>query len=316
MKALLWIPPGTQPMAQVLDRPLVQHVVEQIVERGVRSITLLHGAVDAATAAHLGNGERWGIAITSRRVTGPPSNADFEAACGTDDGEWTLFGNAARVSHIAAIGSDSASWNTLFFDEEEGVGAWSGWAVMQSADLPGFAGRVAAGADWRAAVRETGLAIKKVFLDHPSLSAATPRDVLLANRRALDGEFPGLFFNGKERSPGVWVARAAKIAPSARLQAPCYVGEDAWIGADCRIGPYSVIAAGCVVERETAVARSVVYEGTFLGPELEVSDSCVNRNRIHNVRLGAEIEVGEAHVASALSPAAGGGLLGLLRVGH
>ncbi len=310
MNAILWMKSGTQPMAQVLDRPLIQHIVEQIVERGIRHITLLHAGCGAEVAGFLGNGERWGVAIETRVAPGAVTAADFAAACGNQEGELTLLGNAARLGFLPHVGPESSAWNTLFFDEEEGVGSWSGWALMDSASLPDFAGRIAAGADWRSAVRESGICTKKVFLDRPSLSAASPREVLLANRRALDGKFPGLFFNGKEKQPGVWVARGVKLASSAQLQAPCYLGEDAWIGADCVIGPYSVVAPGSVVERGTVVARSVLSEGTFLGPELEVADSCVDHNRIFNVRLGAEIVVEEEHVASALMPtAASAGIL-------
>ena len=323
MNAILWVTPGTQPMAQVLDRPLVQHIVEQIVERGVRRITLLHSAADGAVAAFLGNGERWGVAIDSRVMAGANVAAQFEAACGSVEGELTLLGNAARLGFLPHFGPETGNWNTLFFDEEEGVGAWSGWALMQSLDLPEFASRIVGGADWRMALRETGIATKKVFLNQPSLGAATPREVLVANRRALDGDFAGLFFNGKEKQPRIWVARGAKIAPTARLHAPCYIGEDAWVGANCVVGPYAVIAPGSVVEQGTTVTRSVLFEGTFLGPELEVSDSCVNHNRIFNVRLGAEIVIEEEHIASALMSGASSGifaparqLFGFLRSGR
>lgn len=306
MNAILRIESGSQPMAPVLDRPLIRHTVEQLVERGVRRITLLHDAREAAAASCLGNGERWGVAVVSRTIAGSPAAADFAAACQDAGSELTLFGNASRISHLPGFDNGTDVWNTLYFDEEDGVGGWSGWALLQPHVLPEFAARIAVGVEWRDALRQTTIQARKVFLDHPSLSAATPRDLLLANRTALDGRFPGLFFNGKERHPGVWIGRDARIARTARLHGPCYIGEDAWIGAGCVIGPYAVIAPLCVVERGTSVARSVVHEGTFLGPELEVSDSSVNHNRLHNVRLNAELVVGEEHVASALAPAASG----------
>lgn len=306
MNAILWIQSGSQPMAQVLDRPLIQHTVEQLVERGIRHITLLHNAAEANAAAHLGNGERWGVTIAARVVPAFATAADFAAVAPAAEAGLTLVGNASRVSHLPRFDADPGVWNTLYFDEEDGVGGWSGWALLQPRALPEFAARAAVGVEWRDALRQTGLQARKVFLDHPSLSAATPRDILMANRTALDGRFPGLFFTGREKEPGVWIGRGAHIAATARLHAPCYIGEDAWIGPECVVGPYSVIAPLCVIESGTSVIRSTVGEGTFLGPDLEVSDSSVNHNRIHNVRLNADLVVGEEHVASALAPTASG----------
>lgn len=302
MNAILFLDgDGARPMAQVLDRPLIQHVIEQLVERGIRCITLLHGPQHNSVVRHLGEGRRWGITIEPKIVTQPPAKAEFQLAAEQSESEMILCGNAVRLAHLPLSLGELAPWNTLFFDEEDGVGAWSGWALLRKESVADFAAAAARGLVWRDALRYADVQARKVFLDHPSLSAASPKDILLANRRALDGRFPGLFFNGRQREPGVWMARGAKIASSVVLRAPCYVGEDSWIGANCTIGPYAVIAPGCVIESRTSITSSVIGEQTFLGPELEVADSSVMHNRIHNVRLGVELVVPEAHIASALN---------------
>jgi hypothetical protein len=288
------------PMAQVLDRPLIQHVVEQLVERGVRAIRLLYRAEEEVAAQHLGDGTRWGIRVTSIPVKGQHTKEDFTAACSDVEPGLFLCGNAARLPHLPKDLAASAPWSSLFFEEEDGVGSWSGWALVESAVLPAFGEAVVCGLAWREACRTAGIQAKKVFLEHPGLSGTSPREILLANRRALNGQYPGLFFTGREQQPGVWIARGVKVAASARLQAPCYIGEDSWIGADCSVGPYSVIAPGSVVERGTSVTGSVVSEKTFLGPELEISDSMVVRNHVYNVRLDVDFVVGEDHIASGL----------------
>ena len=310
MKAILWIPAtGAQPMAQVMDRPLIQHVVEQLVERGVEHISLLLNERDTAVRELLGDGRRWGVEIEQRMLWSAPAQADFAAVCAARDGEMMLLGNAARVAHLPNVAGETSSWNTLYFDEEYGIGGWSGWALLHGDALPAFAAHAATGMDWRKSMQESALAAKKVFLEFPSLSGMTPQDVLTANRIAMEGRFPGLFFHGRELRPDVRVARGARIPASAVLQGPCYVGEDAWIGEECRLGPHTVVGPGCVVEQKTCVARSVVAAGTFLGPELDVQDSYVHFNRIQNVRLDTDIEVEEAHVLSALEPQMGSGLL-------
>ncbi len=167
--------------------------------------------------------------------------------------------------------------------------------------LGAFANQIMSGVDWRTAASRLSLSLHKVFLEDTSLSASGAAQTLASNRMALNGSFPGLSFYGNEREPGIWVARGAKVPASVKLKAPVFIGENAWIGEDCQVGPEAVIGQDCVIENGTSVCRSVVAAGTFLGHELEVKDSVVEHNRIENTRLGVELEIGEAHIASSLT---------------
>ncbi|MCX6602014.1 MAG: hypothetical protein NTV52_00260 [Acidobacteria bacterium] len=287
MKAILWTRcPEANLMAQVVDRPFIQHVVEQLITGGVNCIEFCLPAPLGAVAAHLGDGTRWGIEIVHHADATPLA---------TDANETVLLGEASCLPQLPALGG--STWPTLFFHDEDRISRWTGWATMPAAAVTEF---LAAEDDWRSACRTVFLQAQKVFLDAPSLSALTPKHVILANRIALEGAFPGLHFEGEERTPGVWVARAVKLPASVHISAPCYIGEESWIGENSRLGPHAVIGRQCVVEPGTVVCRSVVGEGTYLGKDLEVSDSLVSRNILHNVRLDAQIEIAERHVAGAL----------------
>jgi hypothetical protein len=266
----------------VVDRPYIQHVVEQLIKGGVTRVEFCLPTPLGPVAAHLGDGTRWGIEIV-------------HCADATDANETVLLGEASCLPQLPALGG--SSWPTLFFHDEDRISRWTGWATMPAAAVTEF---LAAEDDWRTACRTLCLQAQKVFLDAPSLSAATPKHVILANRIALEGAFPGLHFEGEERTPGVWVARAVKLPASVHITAPCYIGEESWIGENSRLGPHAVIGRQCVVEPGTVVCRSVVGEGTYLGKDLEVSDSVVSRNILHNVRLDAQIQIEERHIAGAL----------------
>lgn len=287
MKAILWTRrPEANLMAQVLDRPYIQHVVEQLIERGVTRIEFRLPAPFGPVASHLGDGTRWGIEILHHAETSPLE---------TDCAESVLFGEASCLPKLPAL--DGNSWHSLFFHDEARISRWTGWAMVPASAVTEF---LAAGEDWRTACRTLALQTQKVFLDGSSLCIATPKQVLQANRMALEGSFPGLYFEGEEHSPGVWVARAVKLPASAHVEAPCYIGEESWIGDGSRLGPYAVIGRQCVIEPGTVVCRSVVGEGTYLGKDLEVSDSVVSRNILHNVRWDAQVRIEERHVAGAL----------------
>ncbi len=300
MKAVLLLNGHGLPMAQVQDRPFIQHVIEQLVERGVREISLLYGQPHEAAARYLGDGTRWGIRVEAIPVLGQGAAADLERACASCPSGLVLLGNAGRLAHLPTAPGQAGPWSTLYFDEEDGVGGWSGWALLEAQVLPGFGAATASGSGWREAARASGVSARKVFLEFPTLSCASPKEILAANRRALTGEFPGLFCNGREREAGIRVARGARIPASATLRSPCYIGEDAWIGDKCTIGPYAVIAAGAVIEQRSRVAGSVIGPKTFLGPELEITDSLVERNHVHNVRLDVDFVVEESHIVSAI----------------
>jgi hypothetical protein len=273
-------------MAPVMDRPFIQHVVEQLIPRGVTRVEFCLPSQAGAVAAHLGDGTRWGIEIVHHAEA---------TTLAMDTNETVLLGEASCLPQLPSLSGNS--WPTLYFHDEDRISRWTGWAATPASSLTPF---FACEDDWRTACRTSGLQAQKVFLEPPSLSAASPGQVLLSNRIALEGAFPGLHFEGEERRPGVWVARAVKLPPGVSIEGPCYIGEESWIGDGSRLGPHAVIGRQCVVESGTVVCRSVVGEGTYLGRNLEVADSVVTRNILHNVRWDARIRIDDAHVAGAL----------------
>jgi hypothetical protein len=303
MKAVLWIcHPESQPMAQLLDRPFIQHIVEQLVTRGVSRIELLMGHRNKAVGHLLGDGTRWGISIACHPLDHAATQEDF-AAVTAGDAAVILCGDAASLPALPVLKKDGETLASpaLFFHDEGDEIAWTGWAVLPEREVASFAAKIVGGEDWRTAITPRLLDVEKKILEGASIAAGSPQQVLDSNWMALEGGYPGLYHDGVEKEPGIWIARGAKIAATAVVEAPCYIGEEAWIGETCKIGPFAVIGRECVVERGTSVRRSVLSEATYLGPELEVADSSVVQNVIYNVRLGAEVEIDEEHVVSGLN---------------
>lgn len=305
MKCILIVSgPSSQHLGQVLDRPYLQHAIEQLVGRGVTSLTLVVQTRNQEVCALLGDGFRWGVQVEYLFTEIEPSWGHIEAHIASGSSTLVLAGDVRRLPSLPQQGAEGGldgAWATVYFEQDNGLSHWTGWVLVPENHLAGFAGRIAQGADWRDALRKCNLQARKVFLDRPCLSCESPEHILNSNRLALEGNFPGLFFTGKELRPGVWVARAAKVPRSVNLHAPCYVGEETWLGGNCQIGPHAVVGPRCVVAGGTHISCSVVAESTYLGPELEISDSYVARERIHNVRIGAELEITEPHVACNLA---------------
>ncbi|HVU33651.1 MAG TPA: hypothetical protein VHE61_09470 [Opitutaceae bacterium] len=102
----------------------------------------------------------------------------------------------------------------------------------------------------------------------------------------------------RETSPGIWVGLRAEIAPSARLAAPCWIGDFVQIGPDAEIGPGAIIDAGVVVERAARVRESVVESDTYVGEFVLVQNSIARGSLLLNWQTGSSVDVPDAFLLS------------------
>lgn len=103
-----------------------------------------------------------------------------------------------------------------------------------------------------------------------------------------------------QRSPGIWVGLHAQVSSTARLEAPCWIGESALIGPDAVIGPNAIIEDCGIVERAAVVADSVVGPQTFVGEMISIRDSLASGSLLINWRSGSSLVVPDAFFLSGL----------------
>jgi hypothetical protein len=104
----------------------------------------------------------------------------------------------------------------------------------------------------------------------------------------------------KEVKPGVWVDSRARIAPSAVLRAPCWIGANAVVGADTIIGPMAVLEDRVMVEPSVEISNSAVAPETFVGELTEVKNSLANGSLLINWRTNSCIRVPDAFLLCSL----------------
>lgn len=107
----------------------------------------------------------------------------------------------------------------------------------------------------------------------------------------------------RELSPGVWVGRGARVADSAQLIAPVWLGNFVRIEADCVIGPEAVIEDRSMVAKASEVAHSIISPATRLGACTELHYSLAQESTLVNWLTGSIVRVPDPFLLGSLIPA-------------
>ncbi len=79
----------------------------------------------------------------------------------------------------------------------------------------------------------------------------------------------------ERRGDGVWIARSARVHPSAIIEGPCIIGEGSEVRPDGYIRGAVLIGAGCVVGHATEVKNAVFFDGATAPHFNYVGDSII-----------------------------------------
>ena len=137
------------------------------------------------------------------------------------------------------------------------------------------------------------------------IDIGTPEKYLQVHRDILGGRFR-VALEAEARSGG-FVARGARIADGARLEAPFFVGPGCEIEAGASVGPDAALAEGVRVRAGARVRDSVLWKGVEAGAESTIDGSLLGagvRVGAHAVVRGAQL--GEGSVVSEHSKCTGG----------
>jgi hypothetical protein len=105
----------------------------------------------------------------------------------------------------------------------------------------------------------------------------------------------------REVQPGVWAGLRSRISSSAKLQAPCWIGENVWIGTNARIGPNVVLENRVVVESGVEISESLVAPETLVGAFTEVKNSIADGSTLVNWQTGSRTVVPDAFLMCSLA---------------
>jgi hypothetical protein len=105
----------------------------------------------------------------------------------------------------------------------------------------------------------------------------------------------------RQFKPGVWVGTKSRISPSATLNAPCWIGQQAWIAAGATVGPDAIIEQGACVDQCAEVVNSHVAPITYVGSDVELRNSLASGGSLLNWTNGSQTEVTDAFLLADIS---------------
>ncbi len=117
---------------------------------------------------------------------------------------------------------------------------------------------------------------------------------LQAHYDVLDGKVK-IKTNLTEIKKGIWVGSGAIIDSNATLNAPCVIGDNCRIGSGAVIDGYSILGSNNVVEDESTIKRSVLWNGNYIeyGSEIRGAILCNKINLKHYARIFENAVVGD-----------------------
>ena len=282
---------GPSVLLPVAGRPLVQHVVEWLVDCGVTSIDCILSAMPEKVELCLGDGARWGISIRNHLVRDPlHPYGHLAVLTGTVD-EQVLLAHGDRLpdwKFEAAKQSPALAVRN---------GEWTGWGIIPASLMSRFTDQFDEDSLFAELTGHGNLPVHETPL---LLGVRTFEDFLEANWMVLEKRFPGLQLAGRETNPGIWICRNVSLHPSSQLSGPLYIGENCRIAAGVQLGPHVVIGNDCFVDNSSELSETVVFAGSYIGEALDLKNAIVDRNCLVNIKVGAAVSITDNFILGSL----------------
>ena len=269
----------------VVDRPILQHVLETLADCGVRSVHVCLPAASPQRQELLGDGARWGM--TLRFWCGQPAEAGMWAAIRQDlqTAKGLITGCGDTLPKLADLLAQDPRASSL-----RAAGKHRGWTISRS--------QTAHAMLHLEADRDTGL--PALYRETEWIETTSPLGLLNSQRLLLEGHFASVPLLGRELSPGVWVGRGARVHPTAVIQGPAYVGPYALVGAGCKVSAGSAIGEGAVLEEGSSMQLAHLGSNTRLGKGLTLHESLLIGPVLYSTKFSARVEIEDAVLASGI----------------
>ena len=104
----------------------------------------------------------------------------------------------------------------------------------------------------------------------------------------------------REIAPGVWAGLGCKIEASAKIIAPCWLGENVWVRNGANVGPDAFIEDAAMVDNDAEITAGWIGQRTYVGALTQVRNSFAWADGLLNHTNGSFTEIVDAFLLGDL----------------
>lgn len=287
----------------LVGKPIVEHLVEQLVTCGITDITLLCDHHPDQVVRHFGKGERWGCTLN---IVALREGMELHRVLST-----ALFGIEGMVLCLDSTLVLSQGLKTFldkavtepqcisYPDLPDQVGLCSGDAALFQ--------KIARECRFETlktcleAARSCKIPVTAIAVDFPIRLIALPADLLTIQREILEERLSGIRIPANKAEEGIWLGSHILLPAGYRLLPPVMIGSYTRIGGSGQIGPNVVIGSSCLVNNSDLIQQSIVMHGTAVGPHTELNGLIVSGNMLLNLESGISVTAPDAFILGDVS---------------
>jgi mannose-1-phosphate guanylyltransferase / phosphomannomutase len=278
---------------KVLDKPIVEHVIEYLILNGLNSFDLILSHHPEKIENILGNGERWGANIHYHLVPDPLRPfTSLSALLHEWKEENVLFAKGTVLPYFDFKSCSekfqlSEKPSLLMYPHEE----WSGWGFFKKNFFHEFA-RDTTEDNFIDKMRNTSYESLKAV---PFLAITSYKNLQQNNLSLLSKTTPSHLFpsTSKMIEPGVWISRATTLHPRAKINPPVFIGEHCQIRENATVGPYVVVENNCIIDSQSSLKNTLVCQRSYIGEGLDIYESIVDRDLLINLTHETQIRISD-----------------------
>lgn len=288
----------------ILNRPILQLVLERIVREGCLDIHVVLGDSPQPVRELLENGERWGCRITYHYML-PEDGIEAlmqRLRLEADENYWVV--DACSLPEKGwHDGVTLANGDNGYAGFCKGVERthWCGWASLHGSWLAGISAQCSFDAMESKLLADVSLhrcevdALLQVrdFTDFLQASAALLKD---AARYGLASTLP------QSRAEGIYVSRDCSIHEDAVLMPPLFIGTGVKVEAGAILGPDLVVGCNTYIARGAQVSHSCILSDSFIGEQTEFRHVVVKGSHCYHQAYDVSLEIEDAGIISPVQP--------------
>jgi NDP-sugar pyrophosphorylase family protein len=254
----------------VKGKPAIQYWCEQLNQLGVANVTVVSRHFPEQLRDFLGNGKRWGLSVEVLTVPDSASVRDLLKFIQPKLSGRALVASISNLPKQSLVELESANFAVVqeLTDQSLQVGFSSACLLEADHVSAYFAGQTG----------KISCAIKDAFN-----SLRTPLELWQANMDAIHGRIYDPLPSGFEGEKGLLTDIGVQIRPGFRLVAPVSLGRNSMLAQRVFVGPDVIIGNDCMVEEQSQIRESVIFDHTFIGSHSDLRRVMVDGSLVFQV---------------------------------